>query len=74
MRDPGNGEVRGLTNVTFVADLWQIGSRADSDAQGPATGPLDFSRDGGALVVTIYDDPERPGRVVMSATALDRVM
>lgn len=77
VRDSGSGAVAALTNITLVADLWQIGQPTDSDARGPITGALDLSRDGRSIAVVIYDDLWRldlaaDGHTLVSATPLTR--
>lgn len=77
VRDPMTGRVSGVTNVSVVADLLAIGARTDSNATGPGSGPLDFSRDGQSLVAVIYDDLWRldlapGGHALLGATPLTR--
>jgi hypothetical protein len=57
VRDDG-GEVVALSNITTVVDLLSLGQPSDSDANPRYvfTGALDFERDGGSIVVVIFDD------------------
>jgi hypothetical protein len=58
VRDAVSGAIIDVENVTFVVDLWTLGSPGDAigDLGYVFTGPLDFAPDGRRLVVTIYDD------------------
>jgi hypothetical protein len=72
-----SSEVTGLRNITRVADVWQIGQRSDSNARGPFTGQLDFTRRGDSIVIVIYDDLWQlrlagDGHTLVDATPLTR--